>query len=116
YINEFSIRIELYHRMGEAIQPEDLREILDEIKDRFGPPPPPVVWLYHMNRIRAFAAANHFSALKFDQGTLFVEKQKGKEVEKKSIPLPKEIISPDSLEIYVIQVLKDFDAKIHKIV
>ena len=108
YINEFSLRIELYHRMGEATQAEDLTEILEEIKDRFGPPPPPVIWLYHMNRIRAFAAANHFSSLKFEKGMLLAEQQKGKEIEKKSVPLPKELISPDSLEIYVIQALKHF--------
>jgi transcription-repair coupling factor (superfamily II helicase) len=105
YIDAVSVRMELYHRLGEASSSEEMTELLAEIKDRFGPPPPPVLWLYHMNRIRIFAAAHHFISLKFQDLSLIAERQKGIEVEKKTIPLPKKIISPDSLEIYVIDKL-----------
>ncbi|MDE3055485.1 MAG: transcription-repair coupling factor [Verrucomicrobiota bacterium] len=108
YIPEFSLRIELYHRLGEASSSEELSAILEEVKDRFGEFPSSVLWLYHMHRIRLFATTHQFSALKFDKTMLIAEKQKGKETEKRSIPLPKGTLTPEVLENYVIQALRHF--------
>ena len=106
YINEFSLRMELYHRLGEAATSQEIDELLAEIKDRFGPPPPPVIWLYHLSRIRAFAAMNYFSSLKFDQLSFTAEQQKGKLITKKTILLPKKMQTPQALEEYVIAALQ----------
>lgn len=106
YVGEVSLRMELYHRLGEASTFEEIDALLSEIKDRFGPPPPPVIWLYHLTRIRAFAAANHFSLLKFNQVSLLAEQQKGKEIERKTLLMPKKIQSPQELEIHVVGQLK----------
>ena len=106
YINEVSLRMEIYHRLGEASLFSEIDEILAELKDRFGPPPPPVIWLYRLSRIRAFAAVNHFSLLKFDTLSFVAEQQLGKKVERKTMLLPKKVQTPEALEDHVILQLK----------
>lgn len=106
YVNEVSLRMEIYYRLGEASSLLEIDQILEELKDRFGPPPPQVLWLYRLTRIRAFASARHFSLLKFNNVSLTAEQQKGKETERKTILLPKKIQSPESLETFVIEQLK----------
>jgi len=106
YINEVSLRLELYHRLGEATQFTEIDELLAEMQDRFGPPPEPVLWLYHFSRIRTFAAANHFSLLKFSPPSLIAEQQMGKHMNRQTIPLPKKIQTAKELEEYTMSQLK----------
>jgi transcription-repair coupling factor (superfamily II helicase) len=106
YINEFSLRMELYHRLGEATNFAEVDELLAEMKDRFGEPPPPVLWLYHLTRIRTFASANHFTFLKFNGISFFAEQQKGKLIEKKTMLMPKKVQTPTDLETHVIEELR----------
>ncbi len=105
YIHEVSLRMELYHRLGEAANFAEVDELFAEMKDRFGTPPDPVIWLYHLTRIRAFAAANHFSLLKFSDLSFIAEQQMGKQVNRQTIPLSKKIQKPKELEEYVISQL-----------
>jgi transcription-repair coupling factor (superfamily II helicase) len=108
YINEVSLRMEIYYRLGEAVTFTDVDALLSEMKDRFGTPPESVIWLYHLTRIRVFATANHFSLLKFSQMSLLAEQQKGKEIKKQTILLPKKVQKPKELEEYVIGELKKY--------
>ncbi|PIS02372.1 MAG: transcription-repair coupling factor [Chlamydiae bacterium CG10_big_fil_rev_8_21_14_0_10_42_34] len=109
YINEVSLRMEIYHRLGEALNFTEIDELLAEMQDRFGIPPEPVIWLYHLTRIRAFAASHHFSLLKFSNLSLLAEQQLGKELKKQTILLPKKVQKPKELEEYVIaQLMKNF--------
>ncbi len=80
YVNETSLRMGIYQRLGDAVSGEEVDAIWEELKDRFGPPPPPAVWLYHLTRLRAFAARHGFTLLKQEKLTLTAERQKGKEV------------------------------------
>ena len=84
----------------------EVDELLAEMKDRFGEPPPPVLWLYHLTRIRAFASAHHFTLLKFNGVSFFAEQQKGKLIEKKTMLMPKKIQTPIDLETHVIEELR----------
>lgn len=109
YINEVSLRMELYYRLGEATTFKEIDELLAEMNDRFGPPPPQVLWLYHLTRIRALASVNQFSLLKFSQLSFIAEQQLGKEVKRTTILLPKKIQKPKELEEYVIaQLIQNF--------
>jgi transcription-repair coupling factor (superfamily II helicase) len=109
YINEVSLRMELYHRLGEATTYAEIDELLAEMTDRFGAPPPPVIWLYHLTRIRAFAAANHFSLLKFSNLSFLAEQQLGKQTERHTLLLPKTVQTPKELELHVLtQLAKHF--------
>ena len=111
YINETSLRMEIYHRLGEAITTEDADAILSELKDRFGPYPPQVLWLYHLTRLRLFASAHHFTLLKFENVTFTAERQSGKNLIKKTLVLPR-TKKPDELEKQVIDALcEDFGIK-----
>lgn len=105
YINEVSLRMELYYRLGEASTFSEIDALLAEMTDRFGTPPDPVIWLYHLTRIRAFAAANHFSLLKFNHLSLIAEQQMGKQVNRQTLLLPKKMQFPKELEDYVIEQL-----------
>jgi len=89
YIGEESLRMELYHRLGEASSDEETEALLIEMQDRFGPAPQPVIWLYHLTRLRIFASQKGYTLLKFEKFTFRAEKQKGKEVEKQTFTMPK---------------------------
>lgn len=110
YINESSLRMELYHRLGEANSLEEIDTILLEIKDRFGPYPLPVLWLYHLTRLRLFASQRHFTLLKFEKITFTAEKQEGKTLLRKTFPLPK-VSQPHEWEKKVIESLNVFSSK-----
>lgn len=109
YINETHLRMEIYQRLGEALSSEEVDVIWEEIKDRFGKPPEPAEWLYHLTRLRAFAATHGFTLLKQEKVTLTAEKQHGKH------PVTKKILfqwpkSPKEMEKRVIAVLnKEFN-------
>ncbi len=106
FINEPSLRMEIYHRLGEASTPEEADALLAEIEDRFGAPPPPVLWLHRLTRIRAFASAHHFSSLKIRDLTIEAEQQKGKIIEKKTFLFPKKMQTLEAIESCVLQGLR----------
>lgn len=106
YIFEVSLRMELYHRLGEASSFAEIEDMLSEMKDRFGEPPEQVIWLYHLTRIRVFAAANHFSLLKFQNLSLLAEQVHGKKSEQHTIMMPKKFASGADLENRVITLLR----------
>lgn len=85
YINETSLRMEIYHRLGETSTVEEVDAILAELKDRFGPIPPQVLWLYHLTRLRLFASAHHFTLLKIENLTFTAERQTKKVLVKKTL-------------------------------
>lgn len=78
YVNEASLRMEIYQRLGEAATWEEVEAIWEELKDRFGSPPEPVLWLYHMTRIRIFAAQRGYSHLKVEKRSVVLIKKEGK--------------------------------------
>ncbi|HEY5236072.1 MAG TPA: TRCF domain-containing protein, partial [Rhabdochlamydiaceae bacterium] len=78
-----SLRLEIYHRLGETITLEEVDALFEELKDRFGKPPLPTVWLYHLSRIRTLAAQKRYISLKFNSHTLDTERQTPKGTVKK---------------------------------
>ncbi|HEX4838810.1 MAG TPA: transcription-repair coupling factor [Rhabdochlamydiaceae bacterium] len=97
YIRENSLRLEIYHRLGETMTLEEVDTLFEELKDRFGKPPLPTLWLYHLSRIRTLAAQKRYISLKFNSLTLDTERQTPKGTEKKIFSL-KPFKSPDELE------------------
>lgn len=79
YVNETSLRMEIYQRLGETLSLEEVDAIWEELQDRFGSPPEPAVWLYHFSRVRVYASRHGFNLLKMDKISLYIEKNKGKE-------------------------------------
>lgn len=105
YVNEISLRMEIYQRFGEATTLEEVDGIWEETIDRFGPPPEPAIWLYHLTRIRVFASQNYFHVLKFDRMHLTAEQRHGDKVLTKQILIGK-IPDAGRLEKAVVDALK----------
>lgn len=97
YIPETSLRLEIYHRLGETVTLEEVDALFAEIKDRFGTPPPPALWLYHLTRIRTLAAQKRISFLKFNTHTLETERQTPKGPSKQTFKLSP-VKAPGDLE------------------
>ncbi len=110
YIDEWNLRREIYHRFGDAITWEEVETIWEEIRDRFGPPPQETIWLYHLHRIRIFAAKYGFTLVKIDKVSVTAERKapgndpKAKPLSKKAM-LKKINTTPAELERVVIEAL-----------
>jgi len=104
YIKESSLRLELYHRLGDTNNLADVEIIYEEIQDRFGEPPIEVRWLYHMTRLRLFATEHNFTLIKFEKRSLITHRQGAKKIEKKQLLLPKKE-DPKELEESIIALL-----------
>ena len=100
YINEVTLRMEIYQRFGDADTWEEANQILEELKDRFGPPPEPALWLYHMTRIRIVAAQKGVSLLKYERDLLIIEADK----KQRKVPLSKPKTAPQ-MEQQVLAIL-----------
>lgn len=105
YVNDTSLRMEIYQRLGEAMSVEEVDEIYHEIKDRFGPPPKPVEWLYHLNRLRVFASLHGFLLVKIDKISVTAELKTEKQPIVKKFLL-KKADTPKELEEKIVYSLK----------
>lgn len=106
YINETSLRMEIYQRLGDAENEAEIDLIIEEVRDRFGPLPESVKWLYSISKIRNFAAQNRFTLLKLTKVVFVAEQEHGKKnkISKKIlIKLPK---TPEELEATIFEALK----------
>lgn len=107
YIFESSLRMEIYHKLGEATNFEQIATILEEIEDRFGKPPEPLLFLYYLTRIKIFCTQNYFTLIRFKNISLYAKQTyKNKTVEKNLI-IPKNQQTIENLEPFVIKSLKE---------
>lgn len=104
YIPETSLRLEMYHRLGDTLTTDEVDALYHELKDRFGTPPLPVLWLYHLTRLRTLAAQKRYSLLKFNSHTLETEQLTPRGPIKKIHPI-KSFKSPADLEKHVLTLL-----------
>jgi transcription-repair coupling factor (superfamily II helicase) len=105
YVNEISLRMEIYQRLGEATSWEEVDLLWMEVLDRFGAPPEEALWLYHLTRVRVYAARQGFTVIKQDKLSLLIEKQKGKETKVRKILTPK-FKKPQEMETKIIAELE----------
>ncbi|MBR4867757.1 MAG: transcription-repair coupling factor [Clostridia bacterium] len=57
YIDDLQSRLEVYRRIADIRNDEDASDVIDELIDRFGPPPEAVMGLIHIAELRNRAAA-----------------------------------------------------------
>jgi transcription-repair coupling factor (superfamily II helicase) len=108
YVNEVSLRMEIYQRLGEAIALSDVELIEQELKDRFGPLVIQVQWLMALTRIRVFASQRGYTTLKFDKLAISIEWKKGKQILSHKMLLGK-IKTPEELERVTKQALDKWE-------
>lgn len=107
YILESSLRMEIYHKLGDAQAFEEIEKILEEITDRFGKVPEPLLFLYHLMRIKIFCMQNFITHLKFKNVSFTAIQTYQKKIVEKTAILPKKKYSPKQLEEFVIESLKN---------
>lgn len=95
YIEEITLRLEIYQRLGEALSLEEVDAIWDEVQDRYGLPPEPADWLYQLTRLKVFAQLRGFTLLRSEKHSFQAERIKGnKSIAKSflfSLKKPKEV-------------------------
>jgi transcription-repair coupling factor (superfamily II helicase) len=104
YIPETSLRLEMYHRLGDTTTTDEVDALFNELKDRFGTPPIPALWLYHMTRLRTAAAQKRYTLLKLNSHTMETEQLTPRGPVKKTHPL-KSFKSPADVEKYVLSLI-----------
>ncbi len=104
YVNDVTLRMEIYQRLADARTLEEVEEIWEEVKDRFGKPPEHALALYHLSRIRVFAAQHGFTTIKVDAFTLFYEKKSGHDVTNNKVLIGR-ISTPQTMEEKVCKLL-----------
>ncbi|MBA3957206.1 MAG: transcription-repair coupling factor [Parachlamydiaceae bacterium] len=105
YVNEVSLRMEIYQRLGEVLELDAVDSLWEEVIDRFGPPPEPAQWLYYFTRVRVFASLNGFTLLKLEKVSLVAERREAKQMNTRRM-LIKKITSPSELEEKIIPLLQ----------
>ncbi|MGL4348835.1 MAG: transcription-repair coupling factor [Chlamydiales bacterium] len=111
YIQESNIRLEFYHRFGEAAELDESAKIFDELRDRFGTPPISIEWLYHLTRIRIIAEQKDCIHIYIGKDSFYVKKRYPKTIRKVQRPLPN-ILTPKKLEEIVSFLIKDISVQI----
>lgn len=104
YINEPSLRMELYQRLGEAMSWDEVDSIWEEVIDRFGPPPDTAKWLYHMTRMRVVAAKKSYTQVVINKHSMVSTKKIGEKEHTAKISL-KAFSNPKELEEQVVACL-----------
>ena len=106
YVNEVSLRMEIYQRLGDALTLEEVDTLWQEVIDRFGTAPEPAIWLYHLSRIRVFAAQRGYTHVRLESASLTYERKKGNSVTTNRVLMPR-TKSPQDLETRIFSILND---------
>ncbi|HEX5589051.1 MAG TPA: transcription-repair coupling factor, partial [Candidatus Limnocylindrales bacterium] len=72
YVPDEAQKLELYRRLARARTPGDLAAFRQEVTDRFGPMPPPVVRLVEVAELRMAAEGAGVSSISREEGNLVV--------------------------------------------
>ncbi len=73
YVDASHQKMTLYRRIAAVQSVDEVDELLDELKDRFGPPPRPVRRLLDVMRVRALAAETGVRSLGAGKGVLKIQ-------------------------------------------
>jgi len=101
YVNDVSLRLELYQRLGDADSLEEIESLFLELEDRFGKMPQPALNLLSISRIRLLASQKGIDLLKCDKRSILIEKKGAKQ--NYPIPYPSQ---PTKLEANIIALLE----------
>lgn len=106
YVENSSLRLELYQRIGEAESLSIIDQLHEEIRDRFGPEPIELNWLMAISKIRLIASQKNILSLKLKAFTLSVEKKVGKNRTSTQNFMTGKLKNPTELEEKILSILK----------
>jgi transcription-repair coupling factor (superfamily II helicase) len=70
YVTEPHHRIEIYRKLAQATDKAALDALQKELRDRFGPPPPPVDLLLAVGELKILASEKAVTAIEVEEGKL----------------------------------------------
>lgn len=73
YVRDLRVKVDLYRRLTRVTQCSDLDHLADEMRDRFGPAPPPVERLLTLTQLKIDAARWRVAALYVEEPYLVFE-------------------------------------------
>ncbi|HXG41723.1 MAG TPA: transcription-repair coupling factor [Dehalococcoidia bacterium] len=88
YVPDLNQRLALYQRLAEAPSPEAVDEVAGELRDRFGPLPPPAEGLLEVARLRSLARRAGVRSLAVEGGALVVRMAEGRRLPAAALPRP----------------------------
>ncbi len=77
YIQSEQLRLQYHRRLSRLAGEDEWRELADELKDRFGPPPAEARNILEIARLRLHAAARNISSVTVRQDRLILETSQG---------------------------------------
>ena len=89
YVNEVSLRMEFYQRLGEVKTLQEIDEIEKELLDRFGKLPDAALWLISVTKVRFLGAQRGFTLIKVENSSVVLEKKTGEKSSSNRVLLPK---------------------------
>ncbi|SCA64400.1 hypothetical protein AB751O23_CK_00020, partial [Chlamydiales bacterium SCGC AB-751-O23] len=98
YIEDSSLRLEFYQRLGEAESLKEIDDIIEEVQDRFGKPPEDIIWLHHLTRVRLEASQKNVTSIKLKNYSVVIERRIGKERTCSSNYMLPHVKNPQSFE------------------
>lgn len=72
YVTDGRQKVEIYRHLAAAEEMSEVEELTAEVRDRFGPLPPPVVHLFSLARLRLRARESHVQDVQHSDHTLVV--------------------------------------------
>ncbi|NGX28219.1 MAG: Transcription-repair-coupling factor [Candidatus Anoxychlamydiales bacterium] len=109
YIPHANLRMEIYYRLGEGASFEQVEAIKEELIDRFGKVPKPVLELMDMSKIKIFANLHSFTYLKFGDLTLTAIRHDKNKTLQKTLVLPKKSENIDFVQKVISLLQENFD-------
>jgi transcription-repair coupling factor (superfamily II helicase) len=108
YVNEISLRMEFYQRLGEAVCVADIDSIASDLQDRFGQLPEAAAWLIAMTRVRVSAALKGFTTVRLDAHSLYLERKRPDGLQTNRVLLPR-IKSPEEFQKKALEILQTME-------
>jgi transcription-repair coupling factor (superfamily II helicase) len=72
YIADARQRIEIYRKLAQATDPAGLRSLKQELRDRFGPPPPPLELLLRVAELKVLAGERGITVIEVKEDKLML--------------------------------------------
>lgn len=107
YVPEAGLRMEFYQRFGESHSIDQVDELMQELRDRFGPIPKPALWLRVVSMVRIVAARQGVQVVKWDRGSLTLQLGSGSQLTTRSSRLPLRWDDPDQCLALLLPALEE---------
>jgi len=101
YVADLRHKIDLYRRIGKIDHVDQIRELAEELRDRFGPLPPPAIRMLQLAELRLDAAVWQIASIQHDPRFMILNYGDRRRVEMLAKRSPVDVRIVDSKRAYV---------------